>query len=204
MSFNNKSALAFLELEVPKLPRRGMSQKEADDYIEEWKKKDLLRAFKKKRREFHPDAGGSQEDFVEALRAYEYLESHLKVRVSEKRCSNCRTRVEEGWVFCPECANPLTISSSPMCRSCGEEKTYKESKYCTKCGSFHHDHQDLLYRECLKMGMSTHQIHEAMREGVYGQWSSIVPSVINMISDKSRLHIQIKIWMLDKGYRKRF
>ena len=75
-------------------------------------------------------------------------------------CSNCGTKLQEGFEFCPECGQAVSNKSSSTyngnfktCRNCGEQMP-EDAFYCLSCGMTF-DSQEIDFEEAKRRVINT-------------------------------------------------
>jgi len=180
--FSVKKALEILGIRPPRV-RKGMSQKEINDLVAEWKETTLEEHYKKARREAHPDApGGDEERFKNLEHAYEEVVEHLVLR---------KPRIPPSKITeCPECHASRQPPTAAHCHNCGKKyprdeprtecpvcamaRVPKGAKFCHGCG---YDYQvpDYFLERLMNLGVPKHELRGMEADGTLDKLRSINP-----------------------------
>ncbi len=181
--FTMKEALDLHGIKPPAI-RKGMSQEEIDEMVEEWKDTELRDHYKRARIEAHPDKHGGTDEatkrFQNLTTAYEEVKEHLKLRrprVPPEKVTECRacdaSRVPSDAAHCHECGLRYETSEPvAACPVCDADRNPPRAKFCHACG---YDYQEShpIFERLRNVGFTEPEIEHLVKNGSIDRWKKM-------------------------------
>lgn len=175
-TFTVREALEFLDITPPKI-KQGMTQRDVDKLVSDWKENELKSRYRERLLEEHPDRHDNSEESnqmaMDLRAAYDKVRFHLKMRkpppkpTEVTRCPRCSAlRKPKDAFHCHECG-ALYKQETPRirCPACDAKRVPMGAKFCHFCG-YDYKVPDSLHELLRAKGVREGVIQKMEREGM--------------------------------------